>query len=376
MKKKIIIIGAGPAGISTAIKLKQNNIDCLLIDAEKFPRNKTCGGGLSQKSIKLIENLLKKKIPNNIINTKTNKFKLTNNNHELCSIELDNNFYLTDRINLDNFLLNEYKSIGGKILENTKLKNIDIKNKKIICSNNKNFNYDILIGADGTNSIVRKYICKNNFKKALGIETFIPIKDLNINKDIIILDIGILKDGYIWIFPEKDYYNIGLATTYNENEKINYQLILKNYLKNNFNYQKGIKIKGAFLPYDKCHNKYYKNNNSIFLIGDAYGLIDPLTGEGIYYALKSGEIISSSIIESINNNKNINLIYSKKIKALTKQINRIYHLRIKFYKYRKLILNKISQHTNFIKYYCDNEFHDNKNYYKFYKIIYNYKKSK
>ena len=376
MKNKIIIVGAGPAGISTAIKLKQNNIDCLLIEATKFPRNKTCGGGLTQKSIKLIENLLNKKIPENIINNKTNKFQLTNNNKILNSIILNNNFYLTDRINLDNWLINEYKNMGGNLLENTKVITINTKKSTIKCSNNKEFSYDILIGADGTNSTVRKYICQSNYKKALGIETLIPINDLNIKKDTIILDIGILNDGYLWIFPEKNFYNVGLATTYSKKGKLNYQSILKNYLAKNFNYNKNINIKGAFLPYDKCHNKYIKKIDNIFLIGDAYGLIDPLTGEGIYYALQSGLIMASSIIEAINNNTNISKIYNKKIKILTKQINRIYHLRKKFYKYRNTIINKIPQHTKFIKYYCDNEVHDNKDNYNILKIIWHYKRSK
>ena len=155
---KVIIIGAGPSGLATALTLKKIGIsDVLVIEKYKFPRYKCCAGYITNKTrkkyqefglkfnkchYKLIDDFnifYKNKLKQNI----TNKFLYTN--RKIDRVELDNEFYK----------LAKSKKIN--ILENSKIIDHNIDNNFIILENNHKIKYDYLVFADGANSYGNKY---------------------------------------------------------------------------------------------------------------------------------------------------------------------------------------------------------------------------
>jgi len=300
MKKyDVIIIGAGPAGVAAAKILNKNNINFCIIDKAKFPRQKLCGGGLTNKSIKLLKKL--DFSINNISSKNTEIVEIVGKSIKK-EIKLDNNIVMVDRIEFDN---NNLKQVAN----NTLFKNefiIDISNNVLTTNENK-YEFKYIIFADGVNGYSRKLI----ENRAFGFCVEYNSEKLT---DKTILDFTSINRGYGWIFPKKDHTTIGLGN-FNTKKEDYIKLLVKFAEKYNFEIDK-TKIKGYHIPlYSKDIYEKSVIDNKI-IVGDAASLVDPISGEGIYYALASGMYAAESIIEVLNNNGNLKEIYFKKTNNL------------------------------------------------------------
>ncbi|HDL75046.1 MAG TPA: NAD(P)/FAD-dependent oxidoreductase [bacterium] len=271
----VIIIGAGPAGLECANQLKDSNLSVLLIDKKEIIGPKTCAGGLTG---------LDKKF--SIPNDKTRTFS-----KQIIFLENKKTIFIGPIKTIDRFDLGQYQlgkienSENITVLKETLVKLIE---KNRIITNRGVFYFKFLVGADGSSSIVRKY---------LGLKTKICIGlYYNISKvtDDFILYVNpkLLKSGYIWEFPHKKYTNIGVYFNPEYLTSKQAKEALENYLReNNYNFSSE-NFNGAPISYN------YKGCifNNIFLVGDAAGLASKITGEGIAFALTSGEEIARKIL--------------------------------------------------------------------------------
>lgn len=308
-KYQVVIIGAGPSGLATALNLKAQGIDdILVIERLKFPRYKCCAGYITSKTKKVYENLglkiknchyslikdfnifYKHKIRQSI----TNKFLYTNKS--------------IDRVELDNAFYNLAKSKKINIMENTTIKEHDMHDNIILLSNDKKLEYNYLVFADGTNGYGSTY--QKRSKQNIAIQaTFKSSK-----KEEIQIHFGITKKGYAWVSSYDGITNVGLTDVYNP--KNNYQEIYQEFLKKQNLVCSKQDIKGAFTPIGIKKGILNKN---IYYVGDAVGACDPLTLSGLRYSLKSGEKCALAII---SNKPNIYVKYllSLKIKFLLMKI--------------------------------------------------------
>lgn len=371
----VVIVGSGPSGISSAINLLKNNINCCLVDKKAFPRNKLCGGLLTKKTIDLISSISSDINLNSAYSNKTNNINIFYRDKIITNINTKEYFYLTDRLYFDNLLLNYYKSMNGKYIERFNVIGIDKCKKEIISYEGNKIKYKYLIAADGANSIIRKIIVPNY--KINGFCLEVDIDNKNNHKDIQI-HFGLLRKGYGWVFPKKDHLTIGIGSFFDK--KIDYKSILYDYFKLlNIN-SKDVIIKGHFIPLGKYLSNPIDTINDIFFVGDAAGLVDPFTGEGLYFSLLSGIFSSNTIIENIKKNDikkyDSFVIEMKKIHKIIKSGNNIQRM---FYSkaFHKKILNLINKHNNFSRYFTDNIISNYRfNYNNFLKIIKDYYKNK
>lgn len=320
-KYKVIIVGAGPSGLSAAINLKKEKVkDILVIEQYEFPRYKCCAGYITSKTklaykklgldidscnyslIKDFAIYYKYKKKQSI----DNKFLYTNKN--IDRTELDYNFYKTA------------KNRKIRILENTKIVNHDMDQNRIILSNGEILTYDNLIFADGTMGFGSKY--QDKYPKNIAMQAVFK----NETKEKIDIHFGITKKGYAWVSSKDGVTNVGLTDVYNP--RINYNKLFADFL-NKLNLKCDAKeIKGAFTPIGI--RKGIMNSN-IYYVGDALGACDPLTLSGLRYGLKSGEMCAKAIKE--NNNK----IYQKYIRTLKIKfkfmhfVQNIFYLKVMLY---------------------------------------------
>ena len=345
-KYSIIISGAGPAGISCAIKLKKQNIPVLVIDKAKFPRNKLCGGMFTNKSYELFYDLLDGDvIINKAIVDESNTFSIFDKYSKVAkSKETNINFKIINREVFDNELVEYYKSIGGSIEENVFIKSIS--DKEVMLSNGECIGFDKLIISEGAVSRSRTLLGIKYNMLGFCLETEVDYENLKQaykTKDISIL-FNIIEYGYAWIFPYNNKCKIGFGNRYNK--KIDYKKKFIDFIQNVSNAQiERISIKGSFIPFGDTLD--YKNDN-IYLIGDSGGFVDPIYGEGIYFAGKTGSLLADCIIN--------NLDYYNEVKKLKSII-------YGGYKKQKLLFNKtisklffaiIKNKSNFLKFYADN----------------------
>ncbi|WP_029905446.1 NAD(P)/FAD-dependent oxidoreductase [Prevotella sp. 10(H)] len=280
---KTIIIGAGPAGISCGYTLLKNGSDCLIIDRKEFPREKICGGGLTPQAHAFVDRIF------NGLNydyMDIRAIKMFYRKKYICSYSIDKGLRIVSRRDFDYTLLKEYEEKGGQRLTDIITK-IEEEDDKIYLSllSGKKLSCDYLIGADGANSIVRKYL-QPDFKRGfLWLEKTVIENE---KKDLQVYFDNRLKNGYLYKFPNPRGYVVGYGDRHTNTAT--FDKLLKEY-----DLMPDCKTKGAYIPmFDKQDYPFRKN---ILLAGDAGGYVDSITGEGLYFAFKSGENAALSIIQ-------------------------------------------------------------------------------
>ncbi len=314
----IIIVGGGPAGATCALYAHRAGLKVLLIDKKKFPRDKICGDAIPGKCLTILEELglvkqFKEKPKSSMYgvtlsspNGNIAKIKCSNSNngmigHVCRRTEFDDvifqaakekvttkeNFYVTD-------VLQENGQVSGIV---------GAANQQ---SNYKTYSARVVIGADGFKSIIsRKTDLWEHDPDHWVVATrsyYQGIKGIDSS-----FEVHLLKDyvpGYFWIFPLADgIANVGLGMLHSELKarKINLkeahiQITKSSILKERFSDARLIgDISGSNLPLGSKVRKAF--GDGFILLGDAAGLIDPFTGEGIGNAMHSGKIAAEVLAD-------------------------------------------------------------------------------
>lgn len=312
MKKyDVIIIGAGPAGSYAAYMLAKSKIKVLVIDKYSFPRYKPCAGGLTAKTFNSFDFPISKEVKystNTVVTSYKNQiFHNISGNKILTK--------MVERKEFDDFLIKKAVDSGAMFLDGTKVTEVTWENAEFGVKTDKElFKCKYLIGADGTNSIVnRTFNIVERDLYGFAVEINCPVSKDNIGKFNMTFDFGTVPNGYLWIFPKDEYVCVGVYTT---NKKMkNIQKYLIDYIEKLGLIPESEKFKGHVIPYYGIN--YKQPEFPCVLVGDAAGFGEYWTGEGIYYAVKSGtiaaEVISSSIKSGIFDHQALQRRYQKEI---------------------------------------------------------------
>lgn len=355
---KVVILGSGVAGMYAALYLKKCGIDDVLV-VNKYNHNfhKACSGILTDKSIKLLNEV--DFVPRGYI--KGDKINAFYNNKYVCSFVNSvyaYQHYELNRIPLDKQLYQKCLDENIKIIENVSKWDIDYKHNRF-----NEYNYEYLIDATGFSSLASK-----TKHKVIGIEA--KFNSELIDSEMPDVNIHLLQKykGYAWIVRYKDITTVGFTSTIKKGFNSRKELIT--FAKeNNIDIPQNADIRGAFIP-TKPIKKLYKRN--VIYVGERAGLTDPLTQEGIFYAMKSAKLASLAIKEN-----NVSM-YKKEIKDIVKSLKKASIYRIFFFKKRfQDLLWSIAPKHHFVNYvfalYSKNDLFDYRRIFKYHK---DYKKSK
>ncbi len=315
----IAICGAGPAGSTCALALKNSGLNVALIDKAVFPRDKICGDAVSSVTKRVLRQInpqyeteLLQFEPKAYIK----KAKLYSPKFESLEIEFSKVGHCIKRIEFDNWLFNlairENKAltlhVGNAIKDIEQQENFNIK-----FDNGKQISARFLIACDGAHSIAAKKIAgiKVDRKHYSGAVRQYYQNVAGLTGDA--LEVYFLKDylpGYFWIFPlANNQANVGfgmLSDTIAKN-KIDLKKSLQHIIhqipevaERFKNAQPMEDIKGFGLPLGS--KKYNISGNGYMLCGDAAALIDPFSGEGIETAMESGKFAAEQVLKCFEHN--------------------------------------------------------------------------
>lgn len=306
----VIIVGAGPAGSIAARRCASLGLNVIIVEKERIPRTKTCAGAVSTKAL----NLIGTKIPSSLIERNIRGLRFFSPN--LHSVSYISNKLLgisTMRDKFDAFLTKLAVDEGCELIDSDPVTDIHISIDKAVCrlQSGRSIQGQMVIGADGANGITaKKTNIRNKWKKdqvGLCLETSFRLDKEKLEE---MIDPEIYESyfigiplGYAWLLPKKTSVSIGIGAflTYLKHTRS----ILVNFC-DTISKLKKINIKiSQFRAHLAPAGGFSRNHvsNRVLLVGDAAGFIDPLTGEGIYYSMKSGLVAADACEKAIEENR-------------------------------------------------------------------------
>lgn len=298
----LIIIGGGPSGSAAGRVAGKMGLETLLIEKEKFPRYKPCGGGFSEQAMSYLDFEIPQHIHEREIYGARVHFKgqiiEKHKDYRIATI--------VTRSVLDEYLLNKAKQTGIEIIFGEKV--IDyIENHDYVTVHTNNIEYKakFVIIAEGSQGFLKNKIREKDKKHEYGICMVTEIEENNEIIDEYIhnaIDIhfGVANLGYGWIFPHESYYSVGIGgvAKYLPNPR---RTMIEFLRSNGFNEK--YKLRGHIIPAGGI--KRTIASSRVVFSGDAAGFVDSFFGEGIAYAIKSGQIAADVISDIILNSSNL-----------------------------------------------------------------------
>jgi menaquinone-9 beta-reductase len=317
-KYDIVVTGGGPGGSACAATLGKKGYNVLLVDKVKFPRDKTCGDAISgslrvQKGLGLIEKL--KDSPH----AEIHGIEFSSPDGVILDIPFENTGYCCRRYVYDNLVFEEAKKHADiiqefEVTEVLKQGNavVGIKGKHAD-GREEEIHAKIVIGADGAYSVVAQQTGCHDMDERHTLTAvrayYTGVKD--VDKMIELHFVDEILPGYFWIFPLENgtcNVGVGMVDKFMKKKKINMTKAMFDIIKDNPLFKERFanakleagSVKGWRLPVGSKRRKMH--GEGFMLVGDAAGLIDPFTGEGIANAMISGQIAAEWAAKALEKN--------------------------------------------------------------------------
>jgi geranylgeranyl reductase family protein len=333
----VAIIGAGPAGSTTAISLHQSGLKVALIDKDAFPRDKVCGDALSPDVVSQLNMLpldsgalfdqFEEKIWCNAV-------RFISPNYSFADLKLNSTNltgYVSPRLNFDHFLYRQaIKSDSVTDFTGSAVNSLTRTSEgiEVTLNTERKLIAKMIVGADGAHSIVSRSFQKEAIDKdhhCAGLRQYYEnVTGFSEDNAVELHFYKELLPGYFWIFPlpgNRANVGLGMLSSYVAKRKPNLKMLLQDLISNHPNVKDRFKnahpleeIKGFGLPLGS--KKRHISGDRFLLLGDAASLINPLSGEGIANAIRSGRVAADHIGEAFQKKRfdaSFNLQYDQEI---------------------------------------------------------------
>ncbi|OMO71155.1 Aromatic-ring hydroxylase-like protein [Corchorus capsularis] len=303
-KLRVAVIGGGPAGSSAAEALASGGIETFLFERSTSTA-KPCGGAIPLCMIDEFS------IPLHLIDRHVTKMKIISPSNlavDFGSKSLRSHEYIPmlRREVLDSFLRTRAQSAGAQLIPSL-VTHLEIPSSYFspyiihhsINNSRKTLAVDAIIGADGANSKVAKFIKAGNYTCAIAFQERIRLPDekMEYYQNLAEMYVGddVSPDFYAWVFPKCDHVAVGTGTVCAKQDIKLYQRGIKERVKSKINGGKVIKVEAHPIPE---HPRPVRVRGRVALVGDAAGYVTKCSGEGIYFAAKSGRMCGEAIVRA------------------------------------------------------------------------------
>lgn len=308
MNYDAIVVGAGPAGCAAAYDLAVAGHSVLLLDKVPFPRSKACAGALTIKTLKAlrysIEPVIKGWCTNFIAGRGTDLAQPFHGKHPIAG--------MTVRSEFDHFCLQKTIAAGAQFRIIPRIREVaEYPDQIVLHTDSVALTARFLVGADGATSRIRKMTNQfSTIKFGVALEAMAPLKHTDLHA--VEFDFGVIESGYGWIFPKDNHYNVGLYTKFKSAAFS--KDALKDYLCKKLGDESLTNFAGCSIGLGG--ETYTPSSQRILLAGDAAGLTDPLLGEGISNAIKSGQAAASAIHLELSRGVPVLQTFTKELKVI------------------------------------------------------------
>lgn len=288
-----VIVGAGPAGSSSAFRLARAGVRVLIVEKSRFPRDKPCGGAISSRAMRELP-IDPQPVEEHVADQMELSFRggrpFVRGGHGALA-------YLTQRRRLDRFLAEQAAHAGAELRHGVQVGEISPGGLRV---DGQWIQTEILIGADGANGpSARALELAGERIYGVALEGNLPyaLTDPQRWEERVVIELGTIPGGYCWIFPKGDHINVGVGGWETAGST------LRSHLKafcerRRFDHSKLEGVRGYRLPARRPHAALARGR--ALLVGDAAGLVDPLWGDGMYSAFVSSRLATKASLDLLS----------------------------------------------------------------------------
>ena len=279
----VAIVGAGPAGSTAAYRLARAHARVLLIDKARFPRDKPCGGGLTMRAVRQlpfsVEPIVEDRITRARCRLRYGPVIVRESPQVLC--------LMTQRRRLDAFMVERAVQAGAIFRDGV---HVTVESETRLRVDGEPVEVDALIGADGANGVTARSLGLGGaMVNGVALEGNLSYEELPAGdwRGTLVLELATLPGGYGWIFPKADHVNVGVGGWGEEGPNLRRHLRI-------LCEQHGIElrrltdVRGHRLPLRRPRTVLARGR--ALVAGDAAGVLDPVSGDGIYEALVTSRL--------------------------------------------------------------------------------------
>ncbi len=288
----IVIVGAGPAGLACAKICAEHGMDVAVFERRNSIGNKVCAGGVTWNGLlQRVGDISQRSFFEQRIITPKQRALIRAKVPIIATVS---------RVELGELMVKQAKEAGASIYTGCRVIYIDddaviIKYKEDEQEKRERIEFNNLVGADGSSSIVRRYLALPLVRQGIGINYQLPIVRNEMEWH---LDPARFGCGYAWIFPHKTTTSVGAYADIRQRSAVQLKQALGEWAA-----ATGLDLSTGRLQAENINFDYrgveFNRKQKIFLAGDAAGLASGLTGEGIFPAIVSGEYIGRKIIDPL-----------------------------------------------------------------------------
>ena len=290
----VLVVGAGPAGSATAIHLSRGGARVLLADRARFPRDKPCGGGVTGRALKQAPCDIAP-VVERVVDTFELRLHYRQSFRRSSTEPL---ILMTQRRRLDAFLAEQAVAAGATFVDDTRVEQIEIGAAGVTATvGGSPVAADVIVGADGANGVVARAAgLEDGIVRGVALEGNVPwsLLDLDRFAATAVVELGAPAGGYGWLFPKGDHANLGVGGWATEGPHLREHLAR---LARTYDVDPAAitDVRGHRLPMRRVGASTPAGEH-VVLVGDAAGLVDPLSGDGMYEAFTSARLAAEAIL--------------------------------------------------------------------------------
>ena len=289
----MLVVGAGPAGSTAAYRLAEGGASVLLADKAKFPRDKPCGGGLTMRAVRLLPFEV-----DPVVEDRTTRVRFGLDFARRFERRLEEPLVLmTQRARLDAFLAEQAADAGADFRDGTRVADLVVGEGGVTATlNGHKIAADHALLADGANGVSTRAAGLDDgrdYGVALEANVRYGVVSEDEYRGLLCLELANVPGGYGWVFPKGDHVNVGVGGWEREGPRLRAHLA-------RFCREYGIpessleNVRGYRLPLIHARARVAKGR--VALLGDAAGLVDPLSGDGMYEAFLSAKLATEALL--------------------------------------------------------------------------------
>jgi len=296
----VLVAGAGPAGSATAYRLARAGASVLLADRARFPRDKPCGGGLTLRAVRElpidVAPVVEDVVDRFEVRLEYRRRFVRGGDGPLC--------LMTQRRRLDAHLAAAAARAGADFRDGTKVDEIELADDGIAATvGGARIRAKVLVGADGVNGVTARALGLTGRELGVALEGNCSYHRVDRDRYVrrLVLEVGIIPGGYGWAFPKGDHVNFGIGGWEREGPH------LRDHLRrlcaaHGIGPDDLTDLRGYRLPMRRPDSRLARGR--ALLVGDAAGLVDPLSGDGLYEAFVSARLATEAIHDLLERRAN------------------------------------------------------------------------